>query len=69
MPDWLPWGNVALRDCSRRHMLRGSPLIGHWSADAPDGGRLVTRSGISAGDFNEDGLVLIYENGECESPA
>ena len=37
MPDWLPWGNVGLRDCSRRHVLRGSPLIGHRSADAPDG--------------------------------
>ena len=37
MPDWLPWGNVGLRDCSRRHMLRGSPLIGHRSADAPHG--------------------------------
>ena len=33
MPDWLPWGNVGLRDCSRRHVLRGSPLIGHRSAD------------------------------------
>ena len=37
MPDWLPWGNVGLRDCSRRHVLRGGPLIGHRSADAPDG--------------------------------
>ena len=37
MPDWLPWGNVGLRNCSRRHVLRGSPLIGHRSADAPDG--------------------------------
>ena len=37
MPDWLPWGNVGLRDCSRRHVLRGSDLIGHRSADAPDG--------------------------------
>ena len=37
MPDWLLWGNVGLRDCSRRHVLRGSPLIGHRSADAPDG--------------------------------
>ena len=37
MPDWLPWGNVGLRDCSRRHVLKGSPLIGHRSADAPDG--------------------------------
>ena len=37
MPDWLLWGNVGLRDCSRRHVLRGSALIGHWSADAPDG--------------------------------
>ena len=37
MPDWLPWGNVGLGDCSRRHVLRGSHLIGHRSADAPDG--------------------------------
>ena len=36
MPDWWPWGNVGLRDCSRRHVLRGSPLIDHRSADAPD---------------------------------
>ena len=31
-------------------------------------GHLVSRSG-SAGDVNEDGRVLRYENGECESPA
>ena len=37
MPDFLPWGNVGLRDCSRHHVLRGSPLIGHRSVDAPDG--------------------------------
>ena len=37
MPDWLPWGNVGLRDCSRRHVLRGNPLICRRSADAPDG--------------------------------
>ena len=30
---------------------------------------LVASSGISAGDVNEDGRVLTYENGECESPA
>ena len=69
MPDWLPWGNVGIRDCSRRHVLRESPLIGHRSADAPDGGRLVAHSGISAGDVNEDGRVLRYGNGECELPA
>ena len=37
MLDWLPWGNVGLRDCSRRHVLRGSPLIGRRSADVRDG--------------------------------
>ena len=37
MPDWLPWGNVGLRDCRIRHVLRGSPLIGHRSADVRDG--------------------------------
>ena len=37
IPDWLPWGNVGLRDCSRRHILRGSPLIGHRSADVAVG--------------------------------
>ena len=37
MPDWLPWGNVGLRDSSRCHVLRGSPLIGRRSADARDG--------------------------------
>ena len=63
MPDWLPWGNVGLRDCSRRHS-DWSPECGRarW-------GRLVARSGISAGDVNEDGRVLGYENGECELPA
>ena len=29
----------------------------------------MASSGISAGDVNEDGRVLRYENGECESPA
>ena len=37
MPDWLPWGNAGLRDCSRRHVLRGGHLIGHRSAGASDG--------------------------------
>ena len=37
MLDWLPWENVGLRDCSRRHVLRGSPLIGHRSEDVSDG--------------------------------
>ena len=65
MPDWLPWGNAGLRDCSRRHVLRGRPLIGHRSADLAVG----VASGISDGDVNEDGCVLRYENGECESPS
>ena len=60
-------GKRGLRDCSRRHMLRGSPLIGHWSADAPDGVASWLARGFSAGDVNEDGRVLRYENGE--SPA
>ena len=29
----------------------------------------MARSMISAGDVNEDGRVVRYENGECESPA
>ena len=37
MPDWLPWEIVGLRDCSRRQVLRGSPLIGHRSAYVSDG--------------------------------
>ena len=37
MPDWLPWGNAGPRDCSRRHVLRGRPLIGHRSADVAVG--------------------------------
>ena len=28
---------MGLRDCSRRRVLRGSPLIGQRSVDAPDG--------------------------------
>ena len=37
MPDWLSWGNAGVGDCSRRHVLRGRPLIGHRSAGASDG--------------------------------
>ena len=37
MPDWLPWGNAGLCDCSRRHVLGRRPLIGHQSAGASDG--------------------------------
>ena len=46
MPDWLPWGNAGLRDCSRRHVLGGRPLIGHRSAGASNV--------ISAEDVKED---------------
>ena len=37
VPDWLSWGNMGSSDCSRRHVLRGSDLIGHRSAGAVDG--------------------------------
>ena len=69
MTDWLPWGNVGLRDCSRRHVREGKPS--DWSPECRRArwGHLVARSGISAGDVNEDGRVLRYENGECELPA
>ena len=68
MPDCLSWGNVGIRDCSRRHVLRGSPLIGHRSEDAPDGVASWLARGLVL-DVNEDGRVLRYGNGECESPA
>ena len=63
MPDWLPWGNVGLRDCSRRHVLRGNPLIGHWSVDASDGVAgvnviLLLRDAIGELCYNI-GLVLV----------
>ena len=28
MPYWLPWGNVGLRDCSRRHVFFGEGRLG-----------------------------------------
>ena len=47
----------------RRHVFRGSDMIGHRRAG------LVSRSGSCAGDVRENGRVLGKENGECESPA
>ena len=49
MPDWLPWGNVGLCDCSRRHVLRGGLLIGYRSADVPDGVALWLAPGLVLG--------------------
>ena len=68
MPDWLPWGNVGLRDCSRRNVLRGGPLIGQRSADVPDGVASWLARGLVLGMLTRTD-VLGYENGECESPA
>ena len=64
MPDWLSWGNVSSCRLLRRHVFRGSDMIGHRRR-----GRLVSRSGSCAGDVRENGRVLGNENGECESPA
>ena len=68
VPDWLSWGNVGSRRLQQTSRAQGkrndrSPVCGRarW-------GRLVSRSMSSAGDVNEDGRVLRYENGECESP-
>ena len=64
-------GNVGLRDCSRRHMLRGSPLIGHRSADAPDGVASFLARGLVLGMltrtdvFREMRTVNVNRRREC----
>ena len=69
MPDWLSWGNVSSCRLLRRHVFRGSDMIGHRSAGRGRWGRLVSRSGSCAGEVQENGRILKNKNGECESPA
>ena len=37
MPDWLSWGNVSSCRLLRRHVFKGSDMIGHRSAGVADG--------------------------------
>ena len=69
MPDWLSWGNVGSRCLQQTSRAQGKRS--DWSPECGRArwGRLVSRSMSNAGDVNEDGRILRYENGECESPA
>ena len=72
MPDWLPWGNMGLRDCSRRHVFRGGLLIGHRSADVPDGVASWLARGLVLGMltrtdmFREIRTVNVNRRRECD---
>ena len=71
MPDWLPWGNVCIRDCSRRHVLRVGSLIAHRSADASDGIASWLARGLVLGMlkrtdvYRDMGTVNVNRRREC----
>ena len=51
MPDWLSWGNVSACRLLRRHVFRGSDMIGHRSAGAADGVASCLARGVVLGMF------------------
>ena len=69
MPDWLSWGNVVLRRLQQTSCAQGKRSDWLPECGRTRLGRLVSRSRSCAVDVNEDGRVLRYENGECESPS
>ena len=58
MPDWLSWGNVSSCRRLRRHVFKGSDMIGHQECGPGRWGHLMSRSGSCAGDVRENGRVL-----------
>ena len=51
MPDWLSWGNMSSCRLLRRHVFRGSDMIGHQSVDAADEVASCLARGVVLGMF------------------